>query len=117
MARPVARGGLDTHIRDVLGVVEFEDLHGMVLNGHSYGTLAITGVADRVPVAITISSVTASASAPMRAWPQRGREEGWGGRPKTLADAQQREPARTLSAGGDTDIVTICATPGISQAA
>ena len=60
MARPTARGGLDTHVRDALGVVEFEDLHGMVLVGHSYGTLAITRVADRVPVAVTISISTKS---------------------------------------------------------
>jgi pimeloyl-ACP methyl ester carboxylesterase len=40
---------LDTHVRDVLGVLEFEDLHDLVLVGHSYGTMVITGVADRVP--------------------------------------------------------------------
>src|ERR671920_1676946 len=40
---------LDTHIRDVLGVLKFEDLHDLVLVGHSYGTMVITGVADRVP--------------------------------------------------------------------
>jgi len=40
---------LDTHIRDVLGVLEFEDLHEVILVGHSYGTMVITGVADRVP--------------------------------------------------------------------
>src|SRR5215213_2484482 len=40
---------LDTHIRDVLGVLEFEDLHDVVLLGHSYGTMVITGVADRAP--------------------------------------------------------------------
>src|SRR5215213_11633038 len=40
---------LDTHIRDVLGVLEFEDLHDVVLVGHSYGTMVITGVADRAP--------------------------------------------------------------------
>ncbi len=40
---------LDTHIRDVLGILEFEDLHDVALVGHSYGTMVITGVADRVP--------------------------------------------------------------------
>jgi pimeloyl-ACP methyl ester carboxylesterase len=40
---------LDTHIQDVLGVLQFEDLHDIVLVGHSYGTMVITGVADRVP--------------------------------------------------------------------
>jgi pimeloyl-ACP methyl ester carboxylesterase len=44
---------LDTHIRDLLGVLEFEDLHDVVLVGHSYGTMVITGVADRVPERIS----------------------------------------------------------------
>jgi DNA invertase Pin-like site-specific DNA recombinase len=39
-----------------------------------------------------------------------------GGRPKKLADAKQLELARTLYAGGQTDIATICATLGISRA-
>src|SRR5215217_1884849 len=39
-----------------------------------------------------------------------------GGRPKKLADAKQLELARTLYAGGETDIDTICATLGISRA-
>src|SRR5215218_2359912 len=39
-----------------------------------------------------------------------------GGRPKKLADARQRELARTLYASGETDIDTICQTLGISRA-
>src|SRR5436190_3310914 len=39
-----------------------------------------------------------------------------GGRPRKLADAKQLELARTLYAGGHTDIATICATLGISRA-
>ena len=38
---------LETHIRDVLGVLEYEDLHDVVLIGHSYGGMVATGVADR----------------------------------------------------------------------
>jgi pimeloyl-ACP methyl ester carboxylesterase len=38
---------LDTHIEDVLGVLTFEDLHDVVLLGHSYGGMVATGVADR----------------------------------------------------------------------
>lgn len=41
--------GLETHIRDVLGVLEFEDLRNVVLIGHSYGGMVATGVADRAP--------------------------------------------------------------------
>jgi pimeloyl-ACP methyl ester carboxylesterase len=38
---------LDTHIQDMLGVLEFEDLRDVVLIGHSYGGMVATGVADR----------------------------------------------------------------------
>ena len=40
---------LDTHIQDVVNVILFEDLHDVVLMGHSYGGMVVTGVADRVP--------------------------------------------------------------------
>jgi pimeloyl-ACP methyl ester carboxylesterase len=40
---------LDTHITDVVNTILFEDLHDIVLMGHSYGGMVITGVADRVP--------------------------------------------------------------------
>lgn len=39
--------GLDTHIADILGVLTYEDLHEVILVGHSYGGMVITGVADR----------------------------------------------------------------------
>ena len=40
---------LDTHITDVTNLLHYEDLHDVVLVGHSYGGLVITGVADRMP--------------------------------------------------------------------
>jgi pimeloyl-ACP methyl ester carboxylesterase len=40
---------LDTHIQDVIGVIDDEDLSNIVLVGHSYGGMVISGVADRVP--------------------------------------------------------------------
>ena len=40
---------LQTHINDVVNLILFEDLHDIVLTGHSYGGLVITGVMDRVP--------------------------------------------------------------------
>ncbi len=43
---------LETHIRDVLGCIEAEELQDVVLCGHSYGGMVITGVADRVPARI-----------------------------------------------------------------
>ena len=38
---------LDTHIADVVGTLEMEDLRDVVLVGHSYGGMVATGVADR----------------------------------------------------------------------
>ncbi len=40
---------LETHITDVVNLIEFEDLHDIVLLGHSYAGIVVTGVADRVP--------------------------------------------------------------------
>jgi pimeloyl-ACP methyl ester carboxylesterase len=39
--------GLDTHIEDVLGVLEYEDLHDVILVGHSYAGMVIAGVAEK----------------------------------------------------------------------
>jgi pimeloyl-ACP methyl ester carboxylesterase len=44
---------LETHITDVVNLVEFEGLQGIVLLGHSYGGLVVTGVADRIPERIS----------------------------------------------------------------
>ncbi len=41
--------GLSTHIDDVVNTILYEDLHDIILMGHSYGGMVITGVADRVP--------------------------------------------------------------------
>jgi pimeloyl-ACP methyl ester carboxylesterase len=38
---------LDLHIRDVVALLHFEDLRDVVLVGHSYGGMVITGVGDR----------------------------------------------------------------------
>ena len=40
---------LDTHIQDIVNVILWENLHHVVLVGHSYGGMVITGVADRLP--------------------------------------------------------------------
>ena len=41
--------GLETHIADVLGVIEAEELSDVVLVGHSYAGFVISAVADRIP--------------------------------------------------------------------
>ena len=38
---------LNLHIEDVAAVLHYEDLHDVILVGHSYGGMVITGVADR----------------------------------------------------------------------
>ena len=38
---------LDTHITDVVELLFYEDLHDVILVGHSYGGMVITGIADR----------------------------------------------------------------------
>ncbi|NML43240.1 alpha/beta fold hydrolase [Ramlibacter sp. G-1-2-2] len=43
-----AQVNLDTHIDDVVNLIEFEELQDVVLVGHSYAGIVITGVADRI---------------------------------------------------------------------
>ena len=38
---------LNRHIEDVVAVLHFEDLRDVILVGHSYGGMVITGIADR----------------------------------------------------------------------
>lgn len=42
-----AEVSLDTHIQDIVAVLETEDLNDVILIGHSYGGMVATGVADR----------------------------------------------------------------------
>jgi pimeloyl-ACP methyl ester carboxylesterase len=40
---------LETHIQDVVNTIVMEDLHNVILVGHSYAGAVIAGVADRIP--------------------------------------------------------------------
>jgi pimeloyl-ACP methyl ester carboxylesterase len=40
---------LDLHVQDVAALLEMEDLREVVLLGHSYGGMVVTGVAERCP--------------------------------------------------------------------
>lgn len=40
---------LDTHIQDVINLLEYEDLRDVILAGHSYAGMVITGVAAKAP--------------------------------------------------------------------
>jgi pimeloyl-ACP methyl ester carboxylesterase len=46
---------LDTHITDITNAIKYEELSGIVLAGHSYGGVPMTGAADRI--ADKISSI------------------------------------------------------------
>jgi len=41
--------GLSTHVTDVVNTILWENLHDVVLVGHSYGGMVVTGVVDRIP--------------------------------------------------------------------
>lgn len=67
---------LQTHVADVTGLVEAEELRGLVLVGHSYGGLVITGAADallaRDPGAVRqIVYVDAMVPLPGECWSSR----------------------------------------------
>ena len=40
--------GLETHISDIVNVIEYEELSNVILVGHSFSGITITGVADRL---------------------------------------------------------------------
>ncbi len=40
--------GLDTHINDIVNLIKYEELEDVVLVGHSYAGMVISGVADQV---------------------------------------------------------------------
>ena len=69
--------GLDTHIADMLAVLEYEDLHDVVLVGHSYGGMVATGVADRAAARLS-QLVYLDAFVPRR-WAEPVRPDSGGG--------------------------------------
>lgn len=40
---------LSTYVADITNVIKFENLHNVILVGHSYGGMVISGVAEQVP--------------------------------------------------------------------
>ncbi len=44
--------GMSTHVQDIVATIEFEDLSDVVLCGASYGGMAVTGAADRIPTRV-----------------------------------------------------------------
>lgn len=44
---------LETHIQDIAGVLEVEDLNGVILVGHSYGGIPVRNLSSAVKAAAT----------------------------------------------------------------
>ena len=71
---------LETHITDVVNLIEFEDLHDVVLVGHSGGGLPVTGTSDRIPqrlakVVYVESGELPDGTAQLDVYPPEGRAE------------------------------------------
>jgi len=45
--------GLDTHINDIVNTLLYEELTNVILVGHSYGGMVVSGVADSIPERIS----------------------------------------------------------------
>jgi pimeloyl-ACP methyl ester carboxylesterase len=80
LARPDT--GLETHIQDIIGVLTYEDLHEVILVGHSLGGPVVLGVADRVPERIAHlvyldASVPRDGEADVDCYPPEKRVRAW----------------------------------------
>ena len=86
---------LQTHITDIVQVLQMEDLADVVLVGHSYGGMVATGVADRAPERLqrviyldafvpedgdSVASLTGQTAKAMRA----AAEDGWKAVPRAV---------------------------------
>ncbi len=102
---------LTTHITDVTHALRFDDLHNVVLVGHSYGGNVITGAAHRVPGRIALL-VYLDASLPLEgeavadrnpAWHRHGAElarergDGWRIPPTWSGTKDVAHPLATLT--------------------
>src|SRR5215470_9787267 len=71
---------LETHITDIVNLIEFEGLGDVVLVGHSGGGLPVTGVSDRIPrrlakVVYVESGELPAGAAQLGVYPPEGRAE------------------------------------------
>jgi pimeloyl-ACP methyl ester carboxylesterase len=78
---------LDTHVADVSGVIEAEELLDAVLVGHSYAGIVITGVANRLaPRLRHLVYVDAVVPRPGESWSSTHSAETQAARRKAIAD-------------------------------
>ncbi|MFG3025319.1 alpha/beta fold hydrolase [Streptomyces sp. NPDC048254] len=70
LLRPDINLGL--HIRDITAVLEYEDLRDVILVGHSYGGMVITGAADRVGHLVYLDAATLLNGVELVLFPETG---------------------------------------------
>lgn len=94
--------GLDTHVADVLGVLESEDLRDVALVGHSYGGMVVAAVAERAHERLSqLIYLDAFLPDPRRALSD------YAPVPKTRDDGWRVPPPGPPSAWGVTDAVDV----------
>jgi pimeloyl-ACP methyl ester carboxylesterase len=74
--------GFATHVDDVVNTFLFEELEDVVLVGHSYGGMVISGVAERIPdrvrrLVYLDAFVPEDGESVMTAGPRRAERSGW----------------------------------------
>jgi pimeloyl-ACP methyl ester carboxylesterase len=72
---------LETHVTDVVNLLDHEDLHHAVLVGHSYAGTVVRAVADRRPIASSRTRRSSTAGAGPCPTARRSRPGSSGARP------------------------------------
>jgi pimeloyl-ACP methyl ester carboxylesterase len=107
---------LSMHIADVLGTIEYEQLNEVVLVGHSYGGMVVTGVADRAPGRVRTlvyldAFVPQAGQALLDLLPAQVREhfpkDGWQVPPRTPQQQGMTDPAEIAWLEGRRDLQPI----------
>ncbi len=80
--------GIETFFNDVTGLIAAEELNDVVLVGHSFGGVVISGAADRIPDKVRQSDLSRCGSAAERAVRD---QPAAGGDPPPCESARQRQ--------------------------
>lgn len=68
--------GIEIAVQDVINVIEYEDLHDVILVGHSFAGKVVSAVQDRIPERID-TLLFLDASRPQKIRTPQGGKEGW----------------------------------------
>jgi pimeloyl-ACP methyl ester carboxylesterase len=89
---------INTHIRDVVALIETEELSDVILVGHSYGGYPVTGVANMIPAKLAkLIYLDALIPTPGRAMSDDWPREMVQGVEKTLAEGFRLSPFPTIA--------------------